>query len=544
MLPISHANTVYRTRSQIAVGLLRLDGKPVNLDDYPMFLDIYDGDYKSTLLKTSRQIGKSTTLSNFSIAESIAMEHFRTLFVAPTQEQTHKFSTERVGKTLTYSPIVQQRYVAPGNSDRVLVRSLKTGSTIYFSYAKDNADRCRGITADRTCYDEIQDMNLEMVVPVVRETMANSDYSYEMFCGTPKSMENDIESYWQASSMTEWAIKCSGCGRYSIIISEKQLSHKGPVCTRCDKLLNPRNGTWVDTCGHTKWITKGFHVSRAIMPISVPVCWPEGPRKEKAKEKWADVMNKLEGPNASSLTVFRNEVLGVSDSVGVRLLSLADLKELCTGLPYSDTPTSANVKDLRTIACGIDWSGGGEKITSRTVLVIVGLTLDGRIRVMNYKVFPGTGPQEEINQITTLIKNYDRHHPVFIVGDAGEGNSPMDTLRNRFQPQRVVKVRYSGSMKQYVKYNQESTTWMVNKPVAVDSMMTFLKAGNVTFPANYEASKSFFDDILNEHVEVGRDGNKRWTHANNKPDDSLHALIFARIATQLATRSLDLGSYL
>lgn len=538
-------NTVYRTRSAITVALLRIDGKPVNMNDYPMFYEIYDGGYKSICLKTSRQVGKSTTLSNFSISESIAIPHFRTLFVSPSQEQTQKFSTERVGKTLTYSPLVKQHYMPPGTGDRVLVRSLKGGATIFFSYAKENADRCRGISADRMCLDEIQDMNLEAVVPVVRECMANSDYGLEMFCGTPKSMENGIEEYWQNSSRSEWAIKCTSCKRYSIILSETQLTDKGPICTKCHTLLNPRFGQWVDTNPKIGFVTKGFHISRPIMPLSVPICWPEGERKEKAIEKWADVMNKLSGPNAYPISKFRNEVLGVSDSEGVRLLSLEDLLAMCQGPALATVPTPDTLKDLQAIGVGLDWSGGGSEIKSRTVLTIQGWRTDGRVRLLNYKIFPGTGPVKELDEITALINHYDRIHPVFIAGDAGEGNSNMDTLRNRFrQPKRVMKVRYTGSQNTYVKYNTEAVTWMVHKTTAVDSMMTFLKVGNMEFPANEEAMKPLFQDIMNEHVEISRDGKKRWTHAPNKPDDGLHALIFGWIALQIAMRKLDLGSYI
>jgi len=535
---------IYRTRSQLTVALLRIDGKPVDLTDYPMFTEIYDGGYRSVVLKTSRQIGKSTTLSNFSITESIAIPHFRTLFVSPTQEQTHKFSTERVGKTLTYSPIVKRYYMPPGTGDRVLVRSLKGGATIYFSYAKENADRCRGISADRMCLDEVQDINLEAVVPVVRETMANSDYGYEMFCGTPKSMENGIEGYWQNSSQTEWAIKCPGCGRHSIILSEKQLTHKGPICTKCKSLLNPRHGTWVDTTTK-KYITKGFHISRPMMPKNVPACWPVGPLRDKAQSKWDDVMNKLEGPNASSITLFRNEVLGVSDSEGVRLLGRADLEAMCTGPQLEVIPKPQNVSGLQAIGVGIDWSGGGTEVKSRTVITIQGWRPDGRIRLLNYKIFPGTGPVQEMEEIVTLIKHYDRISPVFIVGDAGEGNMNMDTLRNKFtQPKRVMKVRYQGSQIAYVKYNAEAVCYMVNKTVAIDSMMSYLKVGSYEFPGNVAVMNPMFDDIMNEHVEISRDGKKRWTHANNKPDDALHALVFGRLALQLAMRQVDLGSSL
>jgi hypothetical protein len=907
-----------RTRSELARALLRIDGKPVNLDDYPMFLAIYDGGYKRTLLKTSRQVGKSTTLSNFSVAESIAEPHFKTFFISPSQEQTHKFSTERVGKTIMYSPLVKKHFIGDSNSNRVMVRSFKRGSTIYFSYAEDDADRCRGVTADRLCFaastqvltrkgwvevsdlsyadeiadvndagqlewnrptalifrnhtgemvrfkhrgidlrvtadhvmranfrhkggaayktpdryefvpasdlartsgmgfkftcaaewpnkaipefitlpgvdgtygrnrdelrvpqqafaelmgwyiseghlqwkytpqgkryprmiitqnegryateiqncllrcglsfsvnrrhtvsavnrvksirctftvnapqvgafaaplghardkyipacffehtdllrellrslylgdacyhsgdpwdrgvlrtrsrrladdvtrawlalgrpaathtlmvppragappepmydvaahkqnyyvfwrsefvtkkrvtaepvvdepvycftvknhrpvvrggfgqkplitsqclDEVQDINLEAVIPVVKETIANSEYAYEMYCGTPKTMENGIELMWKASTKSEWAMKCEGCGRYSVIVSEKQLGKHGPICTKCGKALNPRFGVWIDTNRDPGVRTKGFHISRAIMPKSVPICWSEGPLRDKAQEKWDEVLDKLEGPGAYPLSMFRNEVLGVSDSEGVRLLTKEDLEVMCDGPDISPVPTHQNMADVMKIAAGFDWSGGGTEVKSRTVLTVQGQLTSGRVRLLYFKIFPGTSPLEELNEITQVVKNYDGKFAMFMGGDAGEGNMNMDSLRNRFQkPQRILKIRYVGTQNTYVKWNSVGGFYTLHRTPAIDSIMTNLKMGKYQFPANKKVMEVAFNDILNEHVEVTTQGRKRWDHASNKPDDFLHALVFGRLALQVSTGELNLGSAL
>lgn len=534
---------VARTRSEITCGLLRIDGKPVSLNDYPMFLGIYDGGYKKTILKTSRQVGKSTTLSNFSISESIAIPHFKTFFISPSQEQTHKFSTERVGKTLTYSPLVKQYFLGDASSNRVMVRSFRHGSTIFFSYAQDDADRCRGITADRLSLDEIQDINLEAVLPVVIETLSNSEYALETYCGTPKTMENGIETLWKSSTQTEWAMKCEGCGRYSIIVSETQLGKNGPICTKCKHDLDPRQGLWVDTNPNKDARYKGFHISRPIMPKSVPTCWNDGPQKEKAREKWDDVLDKLDGPNAYPLPVFRNEVLGVSDSEGARLLVKEELEAMCDGPMISAVPTAENMKDVIKLSAGMDWSGGSAEIKSRTVLTIQGKLSNGKMRLLYFKIFPGTSPLEELNEITAAIKNYDSRMTMFMGGDAGEGNMNMDSLRNRFQrPARILKFRYVGNQVVYIQWNHKGGFYAVHRTPAIDSMMTYLKMQNYQFPREKKIMEVAFNDILNEHVEITSQGRKRWDHASNKPDDFLHGLIFGRIAMQVSTGELNLGS--
>lgn len=541
---MSAPSLISRTRSQLATGLLRIDGKPVNLTDYPMFEAIYDGGFKKTLLKTSRQVGKSTTLSNFSITESVAIPFFKTFYICPSQEQTHKFSTGRVGKTIVYSPLIKKYFVAESTVNRVLSRSFSNGSEIFFSYAEDDADRCRGVSADRLLTDEVQDINLEAVIPVVKETVRESAYKYLMYCGTPKTLENGIEALWKTSSRTEWAMKCPGCGRYSVIVSETQLGKFGPICKPCGTYLNPREGVWVDTNLTDDFEIKGFHISRPMMPKDVPAAWAVGTEKHTAAlENWREVMNDLEGPNAYAISTFRNEVLGVSDSQGRRLVVEEDLLDMCDGPPCSATPTVANMADVAKISVGLDWSGGGTEIKSRTVLTILGKLHNGRTRLLFFKIFPGNAPLEEMGEITQLIKNYDGRMMMYMGGDAGEGNMNMDTLRNRFQkPQRIVKMRYVGNQNTYLKWN-EGGFFTINKTVAIDSMMGQFKVGAYQFPKDptKEIMKVAFSDILNEYEEVTREGRKRWDHAPNKPDDFLHSLVFGRLAMQISTGELNLG---
>lgn len=537
---------IYRTRSELTKALLRIDGKPINLDDYPMFTAIYDGGHKKTNLITCRQVGKSTTLSNFSISESIAIDFFKTFFIAPTQEQTHKFSTGRVGKTIEYSPLIKKAFTNEKTSNRVLARVFTNGSEILFSYASDDADRCRGPSADRLCLDEVQDMLLDAVLPVVKESLSNSDYQYEMYCGTPKTFENGIQHIWETSSMTEWAIPCEGCGKYSVIRSEKQLGKWGPICTKCKTYLNPRNGFWVDTQSkNIEWEVKGFHISRPMMPRSVPVCWNDQGRIERAKEQWKEVLLKLEGPNPYPLSMFRNEVLGVSDSQGRRIVTIERLRELCDGPPISMKPGPVQLHHVDKICAGIDWSGGGTQIKSRTVLWILGkIVKQERYRTMFFKIFPGANPVDEVNEIAAIISNFS--NVSVIACDAGEGNANTDMLRKRlsnFNPQQIVKIRYVSS-KFYARWDREGNFYAVNRTNAMDSTMSAINRGEFQFPKDPDHSIMgvAFTDILNEYEEVSELGNRTWKHAPTSPDDCLHALNFNRIAMQIARGEIDLSS--
>lgn len=537
-------NNISRTRSQLSEMLLRIDGKPVDIrSGYPMFLAIYDGSFQRTLLKTCRQVGKSTTLSNFSIVECVAVPFFKQFFIAPSQEQTQKYSTGRVGKTITYSPLIRKHFVNQGVPQRVLSRMFTNGSEINFSYAEDDADRCRGISADRLCLDEVQDMLLDAVVPVVKECLSNSGYKYETYCGTPKTNENAIENLWKVSTQTEWVIKCDSCGRSSIIVSEKQLSPQGPICTGCQGLLNPRNGRWVDMNPQPKnpKALKGFHISRPIMPKNVPAAWPVGPLRDKALDEWLDVYDKLAGPKPYPLAMFRNEVLGVSDSQGRRIVTLETLQEMCDGPPMSPVPTAENMKGVVRVTAGIDWSGGGTQLASRTVLCLLGKVGEtGKLRVLYYKIFPGTSPVEEVNEIAGVLQQYNRNGQLMVGVDRGEGNMPSDMLRRKFgDPRKVVKIHYTGSLSSYIKWNADGF-YVLHRTHAIDSLMSALNRREFQFNQNQASMAPAFQDILSEYEEVTREGRKRWDHAATEPDDFLHALNFARVIMQVVTNEVNL----
>lgn len=542
-MSVSEAIEFKRTRSQLSEALLLIKGEPFRLEpEYPMFRAIYDGGYDQMLLMTCRQIGKSTTLANFSIAESLAMPHFSTLFLAPTSEQTQKFSTQRVGKTIAYSPYVQKYFVAEKASERVLLRTFSNGAEINFSYCLDDPDRARGISADRTCFDEVQDMLIDVVSPVVNECMRNSKYQYEMYCGTPKSMENGIEGKWQSSTQTEWVIKCAACNKYNAIRSEKSFGPKGPICLKCGGLINPRDGQWLDFNPGAKM--KGFHISRAIMPGNVPICWNDTKRVAQAERSWGKIWDSLVGPNKYPLSTFRNEVIGVSDSQGRRLVTLDDLRAMTTGPAISPKPEHlGNLKGVTRISAGIDWSGGGTEEKSRTVLTIWGWIPGGKLRLLWFKFYSGQNPLDEVKEIIFTLAQFSQLS--FVAGDAGEGNVYIDMLRKAFGHTKVIKLRYVDS-DFYIRWKQDANAYTVNRTRSIDSLMMAMTRGEFEFPQDPDGKLMHlpFKDILAEHEEMtGQEGGIRkkvWRHAANQPDDFLHAMNFGRIAMQLAIGELNL----
>ncbi len=527
-------------RSDIAQGLFYVEGSPLSLADYPMYLAIYDGHYQRLLLKTGRQVAKSTTISCFMIAETIGTPHFKTYYISPSQEQTRKFSHTRISKILAYSPEVRRNFVGPESIDNVLLRMLRNGSEMAFTYALDDPDRARGYSADLCAFDEVQDILYEPVVPVIEECMQNSKHSpggYSVYAGTPKTMENTIEFLWSISSQTEWCMRCDGCGKSTFIDNVKALGLMGPECLSCRKPLNPRNGRWVDMKAGAN--IKGFHISQPIMPENVPAAWTTSDKNyDKAIKRWQRLRIKQEEYGE---TKFLNECIGVSTSTGARLLTKEILEALCDeNLEMTRLPKPDALRGINRTMAGIDWSGGGAEVKgtegllkSRTVLHIWGELPDGRLKTLYYKIFPNGHMTGWIDEIVELCNAWQ----VQMVGcDAGEGALANAILREKLGHHRVIQIQYM-SLSKPCEWNPNALKYHADRTTLIDNYATFLTHKRAVYPKIVQASPAI-QDILNVYEEVTLSGKKVWRHAPTQPDDCLHAQLFGWFTWKLLSQDL------
>jgi hypothetical protein len=528
-------NEVENYRSHIAESLFFVEGKPLSLVNYPMYLAIYDGQFDRILLKTGRQVAKSTTISCFSIAEAIGIPHFKSYYISPSQEQTRKFSHTRVGKILQYSQELRRTFVGAESIDNVYLRMLKNGSEMAFTYALDDPDRARGFSADRCCFDEIQDILYEPVVPVIEECMSNSKHQYSIYAGTPKTMENTIEFLWSLSTQSEWVMRCDGCNKSTFIDTVKALGKTGPECLNCRKALNPRLGRWIDMKPGAR--IKGFHISQPIMPENVPLAFSPGTEQEAAFKRWRKLLDKMEEYGEVK---FLNECIGVSTSTGARLLTKEILEMLCGDYAMSRMSSPDAMKGIVKVVAGVDWSGGGGEVKgtegllkSRTVLHVWGITAAGQLKTLYYKIYPNGHPTGWIDDIAEVCQNW---RVELICGDAGEGALANALLKQKLGEHRVVQVRYMALSKP-IEWNPNTLAYHADRTTLIDNYATAMTQKKVIF-ARITEMQPAINDILNVYEETTLQGRKVWRHSPTQPDDCLHAQLFGWIAAKVLTGDL------
>jgi len=512
-------------RTHVAHSLLYLDGNKLDFDDYPYIRPVYDLDHHEILLKTARQIGKSVSLAGLMITDALSNPHFKSLYISPSRGQTSRFSVTRLTKMITHSPLVRKALLDPALTNNVFLQIMRNGSEMALSYAWDDPDRIRGITSDRNLIDEIQDILYETTVPVVKQCMANSRYGgYTVYAGTAKSMENTIEYLWQKSTQSEWVMKCEGCGKWNYVESIKSIGNTGIVCLNCDKRLNPRTGMWRDMQPNAD--IKGYHVSQPILP-----------QNNENPIRWKRILSDLK---AFSETKFKNEVMGISDSIGSRMLSKEELLAMCDDTYYAVSPPQDKAMQnvLYTVG-GVDWGGDGQHYVSRTVLWIFGFCRDQRLKTVYFKVFPeGVNPVEQVNEVAEVCNACNVR---LIAGDAGAGPHANAYLAQALGAHRVTQMQYGGgkSCQKLVTWSPGAKRYNINRTSAIDTYMMQLKQKAVIFPATRQMAVPI-SDIMNVYEETttsqGGDSsnNKRvWRHSPNASDDSLHAQVFAWMANKV-----------
>jgi hypothetical protein len=367
--------------------VLNLNGKPYSLKNHYTFSPLFRClAPKNQVWCTGRQVSKSTSLAAHGVVIANTVPFFKTLFITPLYEQIRRFSNNYVRPFIDQSP-VKALWSGTSTENSVLQRSFKNNSMMLFSFALLDADRVRGVSADRVCIDEVQDMDPDHV-PIIQETMSYSRYGTMYFTGTPKTFDNLIYGLYKRSSQAEWFIPCHSCGKWNIPALEHDLDamigpynehisekYPGTVCAKCRKPISPRHGRWVHRHPERRWQFAGYHVPQIILPLHF-----------SDAEKWSTILLKREGFGNMTQAQFYNEVMGESIDTGQKLISETELRAACL-LPWENKKEpvpecTENLKDYRHRILAVDWGGGGEEGISFTVIAVLGFRNDGSIDVL------------------------------------------------------------------------------------------------------------------------------------------------------------------
>jgi hypothetical protein len=510
-------------RSDLLPHLFQIRGRPYRLDDYPQCKTFYPKEYPRDMLwLCGRQVAKSTNLSRSEVLDLVQIPHFQCLYVAPLQSQAQRYSQLYLKEAIsTCKPAVTLQggddFLQTSGNNAAVVRSVghqsfANGAGIQLTYAKTSPDRARGITADRVDFDEIQDQLINHL-PVISESLSNSDWGHRRFTGTAKTTDNIIEYLWRQSSMSEWHMHCE-CGRWNVPTREggvlDMITAQGPVCVKCRRPLDIRHGEMVHAVPDVADEFLGFHIPQIIVPAIV-----------YNPNKWGQLINKV---TKLPPGVIYTEILGISSDEGVRLISKDDILA-ASNLGRHENLLRA-VDNYAYIVVGVDW--GIAEITSFTVATVVGITHQGIINVLYAKRYVATDMETIIADIVRMSRAY---HATYIAADFGVGFTNNQMLAKRTQ--RVVQIQYVEQNK-FLSFKELAGVprWTVDRNTALTLLYWNIKNHRIFFP-NPEDSEAYTRDLLSPYELLTEQSSgitkKKFVRDPAKPDDFAHALCFATL---------------
>lgn len=490
--------------------------------------DIYDCQARRILLKCGRQVEKSTLLGNLCLAYSALNPAFKTLYVSATAQQAQVFSTDRIKEPIETSEVLSA-LTNRNMSQNVFFKQFTNRSQIRMRYAFLSADRVRGIPADKILIDEIQDIQTENI-PVIEECASHSEWKLMRYSGTPKSLDNTIEVYWQQfSTQNEWMVPCESCNNWNEL-GENNIGKKGVICAKCGKAINVRHerAQWaskqpVTEQNEDRVAFEGFRIPQIMVP------WIT-----KDEDAWKDILLKQE---QYSRAKFSNEVLGLSFDTGSRPLKRNHIESCCRpDIKMSELDEWVN-RANGVVFMGNDW-GTGE--SSSFTVTSLGGYIDGVFTIFFAHRFTGQELEPPI-QLDLIAQLVHRAKVKLIGTDYGGGFDRNDFLQRTFGRERVWKYQYAGRPNQKLLWQPKLQRFIVHRTEVMSDMFNAIKRRQLRFPRWEEFRTPYAEDMLNIFSEHNDMLNMtQYKVSPGKADDTFHSILYCFLASMLYRQRPDI----
>ena len=367
------------------------------------------------------------------------------------------------------------------------------------------------------CLDELQDL-LTSNIPVIEECLSHAPDPREIMSGTPKTLENPIEQYWQQSSMCEWLVPCNRhTPTHWNYLDTRCIGKQGLICSKCGGEIHAAEGKWV-ALNKTRDIM-GYRISQLMVP------WFGN------QTKWNELIWKFENYGKAQ---FHNEVLGLSYDSASKPITRTELLACCSDKYPLRLQPDAYTRKLEIFA-GIDWGEGTDgtergakgkvKNASYTILTLGTYIDPNHFHIFYFRRFTGKDalPSYCVNEIINTLRAFN----VKVVGvDWGHGWGVNERIEEALGPRRVIKFQHVGSQRDRTKYDDLGHKYQLSRNEVMTEFFLNLKDAKIVFPP-WEQVKDFlcdYEHIYAEYRESTR--SMAYDHKSSEPDDSFHASLY------------------
>jgi hypothetical protein len=491
-------------KMQFCSCLVHLNGSQISFPDRPYLPAIYAARPRRLVLRTSRQVEKSTFLANSLVYELCTRAGIRILVATPRLEQAYFFVQSRLQPAIEQSPTIRRHLLgSPPKKFQVKNMRFKNGSELYVRAVFRSADAARGISADILLVDEYQDV-ASGALAVLQETLSHSSFGQIILVGTPKLLENQLDVVYAESTANEWTLDCPGCAA-QVILDERCLGPSGVSCPKCQAQLDVRTGRWVARNPDSNW-GEGYWINHLMAP-------------------WLNYHEILDRRRTYDLAQFKNEVLGLPTTLGEHVVTRSDLEACCGTAPAAQSLEDIPELMRDRLVMGIDWGGGR---TSRTVVVIGYWRPDNKFVIAHLHWFRADeDPQRLIVEVAAICRSFR----VCWIGADGRGNGLINNrllLDNLGHRSAIYGLVYSDTNQQPT---QDGTVfmWTVDRSSSIGLFYSMVRKRLVEFP-RIEDCGWYLDELTCELAEYDNEQRRiRYVCPENRRDDGLHASVYGML---------------
>jgi hypothetical protein len=514
----------------------KLDGKPMDVKNRrPMFRPLFTKKRKArrTIFLCGRQIGKTASEAGSMMMDLNLRKNFRIMYATPmsifTNRMHHVYMNPMQSSTSLPWKIQNSSCV-----NNVNEKTFTSGGHYYGISMFSNPKQAIGLAIDSILFDEVQDMVYDLI-PYARETLGTSNYRWESYLGTARSVDNTIQTLFDQSSQNEWHMRCTYCGHINIPVGDdglKMIQPAGIGCANCStearpKLLDVVNtGWWQPTFPDREDKFRGFHVPQIIVKDRIT-----------PHDRYLDtIYDKLHGVSKYSLARFQQEIMGISSEQGGRPITLQQIRDSCTL-----NKNAIRLEEYTCIAGGADW--GGSEITSFTVGVIVGLHYTGKFHVID--AIRPTGIQDNFRHLplAAFFREKAGQFMRVIGADAGFVGSVQNPNLGAATGVPCASISY-GSLRTFYKASGgKYNLFSLDRSTIIYAIFSSLIEGHMIMPSD-PAFETYWTDLLAvtaEDMDTPTGTVRRYARVPSKADDFVHALGYALFMCSLLSGTDLLG---
>ena len=526
------------TTMDFAQSIFYLNGSPLRMPHSSMrhLIPIYNSTSRSILLKFGRQTHKSTTVGYKISIPVLKYPSYHALYVAPTGNQVSTFSVDKLDGSLYGSPLISKHYFNTKTKNQVKFKELTNNSHVYLRSAFRTADGIRGISTDMTVLDEFQDF-ISDNIPVIEQAMSHSIAKYnlmkeyvpnlpkhlfnnKLYAGTPKTSDNVMEVYWNASTQNEWLIKCQHCGKWNYI----GLENIGSTCLvcnnpKCKKPIHYEYGQWVS-------MFPDAMIESYRMP-QLPLKWINN------EDAWIEQVIKPIETGAYTTEKVYNEILALPYANAKHPMTTSDIVAVCNSERRMTEEGQAHndryVQNGTTVA-GIDWGKGDTMSGSSYTVLSIGVMDRNVYRLLYMRKFTGR-LSDALLQLDEIKRIITRFRCRLTIADNGDGRTSNAVMVDYLGPDKFAELYEHGTMKKKIKWDKDKAIYLINRTQVMTDLMMEIKNKKVEF-FTYDQFKAFkpdFTGIYSEYSEQTR--MTKYDHV--VPDDCFHAYMFSRVAASI-----------